>query len=238
MDQNVEIKAWEERISFKRTTLSKPWKLPPTVFAEHHKQKAKKNHLSSSERKAESPAKKQIDFKTLPLAAHSIRSLKILILSYLSTLHRFTPADLMAVDHIHHAASCVARRGSKSSVTEREVAKNVLTALDLLLKDGNIIIPHPKDISSDISIRRFGPSTEEPFIVVGKWNLSSTITAVAKRDGKVVVREVWKKIVNWGNGWEGTSKGVVGGIVEEVLTGLEGQEWAESKAGVWTRLDV
>ena len=77
----------------------------------------------------------------------------------------------------------------------------------------------------------------ETVIVVGKWNLGATIKSVAKRDGKVVVRELWKKIMSWGSGWEGTTKGVVGIVVEEVLGGIVGEQWVESKSGVWTRLE-
>jgi len=144
----------------------------------------------------------------------------------------------MEVEHLHYAASCVARRNSNQIASEREVANTLLGALNLLLSDGNIIIPHSKHEISDIAIQPFVTSTQESFIVVGKWNLSSTIKAVAKRDGKVVVRDLWKRVCDWGNGWEGTTKGVVGVVIEEVLSGIEGQEWIEGKSGVWTRLDV
>ena len=110
---------------------------------------------------------------------------------------------------------------------QNEKVKSILLgALNLLLRDGNIILPKKSSIGLN-----------ETFIVVGKWNLGSTIKSVAKRDGKVVVKELWKKIMSWGSGWEGTTKGVVGDIVEEVLCGIEGEEWVESKSGVWTRLE-
>ena len=113
-------------------------------------------------------------------------------------------------------------------ITERNVTGILLGAINLLVRDGNIITPNKQ---SQMSI-------DETFIVVGKWNLGPTIKVVAKRDGKIVVRDMWNKIVGWGNGWEGTTKGVVGEIVEQVLTGIGGEQWVESKPGVWTRLEV
>jgi len=44
--------------------------------------------------------------------------------------------------------------------------------------------------------------------------------------------------MSWGSGWEGTTKGVVGVVVEEVLGGIEEEDWVESKSGVWTRLEA
>src|SRR5215471_3944306 len=224
-DQNVETQAWEERVAFKRSTLSKPWKLPSSILSKHH------NHKPLNPTTADVPSKikpkpKPIDFKNLPLAAHSVRNLKLLILSHISTLPRFTPAELLSLQNIHFAATCVANHDFKKGVTEREIASILFGALNLLLRDGNIILPNKSSITLN-----------ETFIVVGKWNLGSTVKSTAKRDGKVVVKDLWKKVVSWGSGWEGTTKGVVGGIVEEVLCGIEGEEWVESKSGVWTRLE-
>jgi hypothetical protein len=223
-DQNVELQAWKERVAFKRSTLSKPWKLPPSILSKHY------NHKPLNPIATGIPSKinlkpKPIDFKTLPLAAHSLRNLKLLILSHINTLSRFTPAELLSLENIHFATTCVANHDFPRNATEREIKSILLGALDLLLRDGNIILPKMSSIGLN-----------ETFIVVGKWNLGSTIKSVAKRDRKVVVRELWQKIISWGSGWEGTTKGVVGDIVEEVLGGIQGEEWVESKSGVWTRL--
>ena len=103
----------------------------------------------------------------------------------------------------------------------------LLAACNLLVRDGNII-------RSDATTES---DKETTYIVVGKWNLTTTIKSVARRDGKIVVRELWRKIMSWGRGWEGTTKGVIGSVVEEVLMEIEGEEWVESKAGTWTRID-
>ena len=223
MDQNVETTAWEERVSFKRTILSKPWKLPSSIRSKHHhpNHKPSSNNLSTETGPDKTkPKVKPLDFKTLPLAAHSIRNLKLLILSHINTLRHFTPSELLALENIHFAATCVANHDIRKAITERDVSNTLRGAINLLLRDGNII-----------------PKQEETFMVVGEWNLGPTIKSIAKRDGKVIVRELWKKIVEWRNGWEGITKGVVGMVVEDVLTGIEGEEWVESKPGVWTRLD-
>jgi hypothetical protein len=141
------------------------------------------------------------------------------------------------MEEIHYASKCVARHDLPKGITERDVTNTLLAALSLLLRDGNIIIPKV-DQKQTNCIKAASTSTEETFIVVGKWNLSSTIKSIAKRDKRIVVRDVWKKVVSWGSGWEGTTKGVIGVVVEEVLTSIEGHEWAETKSGVWTRLDV
>lgn len=226
-DQNVETKAWEERVSFKRATLSTPWKLPTSILSKYHQ---KPLAITSTNIPVENippitkanPKSKTIDFKTLPLAAHSVRNLKLLILSHINTLQKFTPTELLELENIHFAATCVANHDFPKGITERDVKSILLGAINLLLRDGNIIKQQ---------------TIEETYIVVGKWNLGSTIKSVAKRDGKIIVRALWKKILSWGNGWEGITKGVVGGVVEEVLCGIEGEEWVESKTGVWTRLD-
>lgn len=230
-DQNVETQAWEDRISFKRTVLSKPWKLPTSILSKHHNPKPTMTDTSTvTQPKNTKPKVKSIDFKTLPLSAHSIRCLKLLILSHITTLQRFTPAELFALEDIHFAATCVANHDFPKGITERTVTSILFGAINLLLRDGNIILPKQQFTNGNKSL-------EETFIVVGKWNLGATIKSVAKRDGKVIVRELWKKIVSWGNGWEGTTKGVVGVVVEEVLSSINGEEWVESKPGIWTRLD-
>jgi hypothetical protein len=230
-DQNVETQAWEDRVSFKRTVLSKPWKLPPSILSKHHNPKPITTDTSiRTQPKNTKPKVQSIDFKTLPLSAHSTRYLKLLILSHINTLQRFTPAELLALENIHFAATCVANHDFPKGVTERIVTSIFLGTINLLLRDGNIILPKQQSINGN------NKSLDETFIVVGRWNLGSTIKSVAKRDGKVIVRELWKKIVAWGNGWEGITKGVVGGVVEEVLTSINGEEWIETKSGIWTRL--
>ena len=235
-DQNVETKAWEERVEFKKKVLSKPWKLPSSVLSKHH------NHGSVTDGHSTNVARpklKPIDFHTLPASAHSIRNLKLLVLTHITTLRQFTPADLLAEENIYYATSCVATQNFKSEPTKREVTATLLSALKLLLDDGNIIIPSTKPRQEGTDIRIQPIATEKSkFTVIGKWNLASTIKSVAKKDGKVIVRELWKKIMSWGRGWEGTTKGVIAGVVEEVLTGIEGEEWVEMKPGVWARLDV
>lgn len=233
----METKAWEERVLFKRTILSKPWRLPSSVLSKHHKPNSDAKPLATEVTVDKKPEVRKIDFQTLPPYAHSIRNLKLFLLSHVNTLQRFTPAELLALEEIHYASTCVARHDLPKGITERDVTNILLATLNLLLRDGNIIIPKVNQnttcTNADSSL-----STEETFVVVGRWNLSSTIKSMAKRDGRIVVRDVWKKVVSWGNGWEGTTKGVIGVVVEEVLTGLEGEEWTEMKAGVWTRLDI
>lgn len=236
-DQNVETKAWEERVLFKRDVLSKPWRLPSSILLEHHKPITETKTIATEVSVDRKPEVCKIDFQTLPPYAHSIRNLKLLLLSHVNTLQRFTPAELLALEEIHYASMCVARHDLPKGITERDVTNILLATLNLLLRDGNIIIPKASQNTTCINASST-MSIEETFVVVGRWNLSSTIKSIAKRDGKIVVRDVWKKIVSWGNGWEGTTKGVIGVVVEEVLTGIEGQEWAETKAGVWTRLDI
>jgi hypothetical protein len=115
----------------------------------------------------------------------------------------------------------------------------LLAALNLLLRDGNIIVPRFHQQINEYIKQDAPPATaDETFVVVGTWNLGSTVKSVAKRDGKVEVRDLWRKVMSWGSGWEATTKGVIGVVVEEVLTRIEGQEWVESKPGVWTKLDV
>lgn len=126
---------------------------------------------------------------------------------------------------MHFAASCVATHDHAGAVTERQVMTTFVAACSLLVRDGNILVA-----GSD-------SSDEVTFIVVGKWNLGATIRGIAKRDGKVVVRELWQKIMGWGMGWVGATKGVIGSVVEEVLMDIEGEEWIESRPGVWTRID-
>jgi hypothetical protein len=239
----VETKAWEERVSYKRSILSKPWKLPNSLLSKNHSTTAPNNTSISHNALKETPkpSKKEnrtIDFNTLPLAGHSVRNLKLLVLSHIKNLQRFTPADLLALENIHYATTCVARHDLPKEITERDVASMLLATLNLLLRDGNIIISRSNSQSSELNIPLLLSSTEDTLIVVGKWNLSTTIKAVAKRDGKVVVRDLWNTICSWGNGWEGTTKNIIGDVVEEVLLGLKGQEWVEKKSGVWTRLDV
>ena len=123
----------------------------------------------------------------------------------------------------------------------------ILAALNLLARDGNIILPRsdadvkPQQDINDLDLLEFHEAPvlpESTFVVVGKWNLASTIKGIAKRERKIVVRDLWKQICNWGNGWEGTTKGVIASVVEEVLLELRGQEWVETRPGVWGRLDV
>jgi hypothetical protein len=235
-DQNVETQAWEERIQLKQTILSKPWKLPNSILSEHLKPTTNtlveirtNNNIETNSKPKPKP--KQIDFKTLPLTGHSVRNLKLLILSHITSLQQFTPAELLALENIHFAATCVANHDFPRTITERDVTSILLGSINLLLRDGNIINPKRSAMILD------NPSLEETFVVVGKWNLGPTVKSVAKREGKVIVRELWKKVRGWGDGWEGTTKGVIGVVVEEVLTGMEGEEWVESKPGVWTRLD-
>jgi hypothetical protein len=145
------------------------------------------------------------------------------------------PTDLLAVDDIHYSAACVARHDLPKAFTERDVTNTLLAALNLLLQDGNIIVPKSRTKKDGLGM---SASMEETFVVVGTWNLASTIKSAANQNRTVVVRDIWKKVVSWGNGWDGTTKGVIGVVVEDVLMGLEGQEWVESRPGVWTRLDV
>ena len=235
-NQNVETKAWEERVEFKTNVLSKPWKLPSAVLSKHHKHGT---DLDKMNQNVEKPKVKPIDFHTLSTSAHSIRNLKLLILTYIISRRQFTSSDLLAEENIHYATSCVATQNLKAEPTEKELTATLLSALNLLLNDGNIIIPttKPQHEDADIQVQSIA-TNKSTFIVVGKWNLGSTIKSAAKKDAKIVVRELWKKIVSWGKGWEGTTKGVIAGVVEEVLTGIEGEEWVEAKPGVWTRLDV
>jgi hypothetical protein len=244
LDQNVETQAWEERVALRRTTLSKPWKLSAAILSTYHShnksgKKAPKGEninpriASKAIGHNAKAASRKIDFETLPRYAHSIRNLKLFLLDQISTLQRFTPAELLSSDAIHHAAKCVATHESTKVVTERDIANTLLAALNLLLRDGNIIVPRQNGMRGDIALS----AVEGTYLVVGTWNLGTTINATAKREGKVIVRELWKKIVEWGSGWEATTKGVIGVVVEDVLTNIEGQEWVESRAGVWTRLD-
>jgi len=234
-DQNVETKAWEERIEFKKKVLSKPWKLPAAIFSKNH------THgpvTDKSSKRVEKPKPKPLDFHTLPTSAHSIRNLKLLVLTHITTLRQFTVADLLADENIRYATSCVATENLKSEPSKGELTATLLSALTLLLNDGNLIIPTTAPVDEDVPIRFQTIAKEKStFIVVGKWNLGGTIKSMAKKDGKVVVREVWKKVTGWGRGWEGTTKGVVAGIVEDVLTEMEREDWCETKSGVWTRID-
>jgi hypothetical protein len=218
--------------------LSKPWKLPATKISKHHSKPTKENVIATEPEKSK-PNNSIIDFNTLPPYAHSIRNLKLLVLSHINTLQRFTPAELLSLDHIHNAATCVARRDIAKQITERDVTNMLLAALNLLLRDGNIIIPRShQQINEYIKQEAPPATTDETFVVVGTWNLGSTVKSVAKRDGKVTVRDLWRKVMSWGSGWEATTKGVIGVVVEDVLTRIEGQEWVESKPGVWTKLDM
>ena len=124
-DQNVETQAWEERVAFKRSTLSKPWKLPPSILSKHHNHKPSNPTATDipSKIKPKPKPKRSIDFKTLPLAAHSVRNLKLLILSHINTLPRFTPAELLSLETIHFAATCVANHDFARDATERESQK-------------------------------------------------------------------------------------------------------------------
>jgi hypothetical protein len=232
-DQNVEVKAWQDRLEFKKT-LSKPWKLPSSILSKHHKPPTGRKDRGGKENR---PVKKEdtvaiqkktavIDFRNLPLSAHSIRNLKLLLLTEIAPLQRFKPSDMLSRPDIHYAATCVATHDNSHAITEREVQNTLVAACHLLVRDGNIIVP-----------RGEGFTEENVYVVVGKWNLGGTIRAVAKREGRVVVREVWVKVMGWGRGWEGTTKGVVGTVVEDVLRDLEGEEWVETKAGHWTRID-
>src|SRR5437762_8437984 len=139
-DQNVETQAWQERVQFKRSILSKPWKLSTSILSKHYNHK-QPNPASTDVPSEIKPKPKPIDFKTLPLAAHSVRDLKLLILSHINTIPRFTPADLLALENIHFAATCVANHDFPKGTTEREVTSILLGALHLLLRDGNIILP-------------------------------------------------------------------------------------------------
>ena len=221
---------------FKQRVLAKPWILPSSISARNrgHKKSPPADTVSLVEQPEEKSGTKQIDFKRLPPYAHSIRNFKLLLLSHIKGLQRFSPVDLLTVDEIHYAATCVARHDLPKGFTERDVTNVLLAALNLLLQDGNIIVPKstaPKDGKTCVAV-------EETFIVVGTWNLTSTIKSVANRTGVVVVRDIWKKIVSWGNGWDGTTRGVIGVVVEDVLNALEGQEWVESRPGVWTKVDI
>jgi hypothetical protein len=229
-DQNVEVKAWEERLECKKK-LSKPWKIPSSILLKyHHKHSHEKENRPTTftlTTAKHCTMTKAIDFHKLPISAHSIRNLKLLILSEIVTIQRFTPSALLAQEEIRFAASCVVSHDHGGGVvTQREVMSTFLAACNLLVRDGNIIIS-----AADLD------KEEVTFIVVGEWNLGSTIRGIAKRDGKVIVRELWRKVMSWGRGWEGTTKGVIGSVVEEVLRDIEGEEWVESKAGVWTRID-
>lgn len=266
-DQNVETKAWKERLAFKHTILSKPWILPPSVVQKINSTQQSSNTskprslLASKDDSINIPISlkhkkstltstrvaNKIDFESLPTAAHSIRNLKLLILEHITPLQRFTPADLISEDHIHYAATCVARHDFQNHITERRVQSMILAALNLLARDGNIILPRsdadvkPQQDINDLDLLEFHEAPvlpESTFVVVGKWNLASTIKGIAKRERKIVVRDLWKQICNWGNGWEGTTKGVIASVVEEVLLELRGQEWVETRPGVWGRLDV
>ena len=225
MDQNVEVKAWEERLEYKKK-LSKAWKIPSSILSKYYKHShGKENHPTNDPKKVKTMG--AVDFRRLPVSAHSVRNLKLLILTEITALKRFTPSELLAREDLHLAARCVAIHDHRGAITEREVNATFLAACNLLVRDGNIIV-----VDSDTSC-----SDEVTFIVVGKWNLGTMIRGVASRDGRVVVRELWQKIMAWGSGWQGTTKGVIGSIVEEVLMDLKGEEWVESKAGVWTRID-
>lgn len=225
-------------MAFKRTVLSKPWVLPSSMLANslRHKDPLPTEPTSAMEQQfVEKKSTRHIDFRTLPQYAHSIRNLKLLLLSHIRDLQRFTPTDLFAVEDIQYASVCVARHDLPKGFTERDVTNTLLAALNLLLRDGNIIIPKLRTKKDEITM---SAAMEETFIVVGTWNLASMIKSAANKSGTVVVRDVWKKVVGWGNGWDGTTKGVIGVVVEDVLMGMEGQEWVESRSGVWTRLDV
>jgi hypothetical protein len=234
-DQNIETKAWEERVAFKRSVLSKSWKIPSSILSKRRKPMAPSDLPNKDLPTKTKPETKSVDFRNLPRAAHSIRNLKLQILPHINTLQRFTAADLLTQEDIQFAATCVANHDFPKGITGRNVAATLLAALNLLLRDGNIIIPRSKQHHTGIDVMASSTSIDETFIVVGKWNLGSTIKSAAK-DGKIVVKDLWRKIVNWGNGWEGTTKGVIGVVVEEVLTEVEDEEWIESKSGVWTRL--
>jgi hypothetical protein len=234
-DQNIETKAWQERVELKRSVLSRPWKLPPSSLAQYHTAKRSNssaesaiNPVQHTDKMAHKSTTQKLDFTTLPPYAHSIRNLKLLLLSHIKTLQRFTLRELLSTDHLHYAATCVVRHEQPEGFTDRDVQNTLLAAITLLLGDGNLIHPHPNGTSEE----------DDVYVVVGSWNLASTIKSIAKRDGKVIARDVWKKVVSWGNGWEGTTKGVIGTVIEEVLLALHGQEWVENKSGVWTKLDV
>jgi len=191
--------------------------------------------------KKEKPKPVEIDFRKLPYNSHSSRNLKLLVLSHLNRLRRFTAGQLLEMEDIKYGATCVATRNLKLRtnaegeviVKERDIISTLVGALNLLVRDGNIITSASKrDNNLDPS-----QDAQRAFIVVGKWNLGSTINTIAKTEGKVVIKEVWEKVKDWGNGWEGTSKGVIEEIVEQVMIGIEGQEWLESEPGVWTKLD-
>ena len=237
-DQNAETKAWDERVAYKRWVLSKPWLLPPSIWAKSLRLKEStpsETTLTTEEKPVETRATKQIDFKTLPQYAHSIRNLKLLLLSHIKDLQRFTATDLLALADINYSATCVARHDLPKGFTERDVTNTLLAALNLLLRDGNIIVPKSKTKEDGVTM---SASMEETFIVVGTWNLASTIKSAANRNKTIIVRDIWRKVVSWGNGWEGTTKGVIGVVIEDVLMGLEGQDWVESRPGVWSKLAV
>lgn len=243
-DQNIEIKAWEERIEYKRSTLSKPWKLPSSILAKHRRKEVepvKSGPTPCAIPKKEKPQPVKIDFHQLSYDLHSSRNLKLLVLSHLNSLRRFTAGQLLEMEDIKYGATCVAIRNLKLRtnsegeviVKDRDIASTLVGALNLLVRDGNLIT------SASKWNENFDPSrdAQRAFIVVGKWNLGSTIRTIARNEGKVVIKEVWEKVKGWGNGWEGTSKGVIEEIVEQVMTGIEGQEWLESEPGIWTTLD-
>jgi hypothetical protein len=240
VDQNMEIKAWQERIEFKQTVLSRPWKLPSVSVKEApHCFSNDVQITEESKREKATKAKvalRKIDFNNLPLAAHSIRNLKLLLLSQIKSLQRFTPKDLFGSEDIRYAAICVTRHDQPKGHTDRDVINTLLAALNLLLRDGNIV--QTKQTMQKESYDLGEPELENMYIVVGTWNLSTTIKSIAKRENKILVRDVWRKVTSWGNGWETTTKGVIAVVVEEVLMGLQGQEWREGNSGVWTRVDI
>lgn len=221
---------------FKQRVLAKPWILPSSIYASNrgHKKSPPAETVSLIEQSEEKNLIKQIDFKRLPPYAHSIRNLKLLLLSHIKGLQRFSPVDLLTVDEINYAVTCVARHDLPKGFTDRDVTNVLLAALNLLLRDGNIIVP--KSTANEDG--KPCVAVEETFIVVGTWNLASTIKSAANRTGVVVVRDIWKKVVSWGNGWDGTTKGVIGVVVEDVLNGMEGEEWVESRPGVWKKVDI
>jgi hypothetical protein len=235
-DQNVESKAWEERVRLKRTVLSKPWKLSSTILSEYHKKRTPKLPEPSKDTNFDSkptilhhttpPKPNPLDFTTLPPYLHSIRNLKLFLLSKLKSFQTFTLPTLLSSPEILHAATCVTRNDTRGTFSERDIRNTLQSTVLLLLGDGNVILSPLRD------------ADEQKYITVGPWNLGATVRGIAKREGKVVVRDIWRKVGLWGNGWAGVTKGVIGSVVEEVLTTWEGQEWVESKAGVWTRLDV
>jgi len=221
---------------FKQRVLAKPWILPSSIYARNrgHKKSPPAETVLLVEKEEEKSLIQHIDFKKLPPYAHSIRNLKLLLLSHIKDLQRFSPVDLLTVDEINYAVTCVARHDLPKGFTERDVTNVLLAALNLLLRDGNIIVPK----STADKNGKTCVAVEETFIVVGTWNLAATIKSAAKRTGVVVVRDIWKKIVSWGNGWDGTTKGVIGVVVEDVLNRMVGEEWMETRPGVWKKVDI